>query len=169
MTSSQFRGTFHLGRVSSVDKGRHSVQVQFEELDGFVSFDLQMLVTRPGDYSLPAVDSMVWCVIKEGRLGEGFVLGAIYTDNDAAPLDDAGKRSIVSDDLRLGAADADKKVALAPTCKQNFDDIKSEFNTIKATLGSITGGISTTASFSAPYTVVGYSPTDPAASKVKAK
>jgi hypothetical protein len=166
---SQFSGQFRVGRVSSVDAQHHRAQVQFFEIDGFVSWDLQVLVTRPGDYSLPAKDAAVLCVIVDGRLGVGYVLGAIYTDNDAAPLSDAGQRAVAGDDLRLGDPAASKKVALAPTCKQNFDDIQTEFNTIKTTLASLTGGATVAASFTVPYTTVAYSPTDPAAAKVSAK
>ncbi len=166
---SQFYGQFRKGRVSSVNKKDHTVQVEFFEHDGFVSPDMSMLVTHPGDYALPVKDTVVLCLIVDGRLGEGYVLGAIYTESDAAPLDDDGKRSIASDDLRLGDPAADKKVALAPTCKQNFDDIKSEFTTIKTALASLTGGATVAAAFTTPYSTVAYSPSDPAAEKVSAK
>lgn len=162
------RTGFHVGRVSSVDTKSHTAQVQFFEIDGFVSWDLQVLVTRPGDYSLPAKDTPVLCALIDGRLGVGFVLGAIYTESDAAPLDDAGKRSIASDDLRLGTPDASDKVALASKCKDNFDKINGELGNISTTLGTLTGGATVNAAFSTPYTKA-YSPSDPAAEKVSAK
>lgn len=154
----------HVGRVSSVDTKRHTAQVQFFEIDGFVSFDLNVLVTRPGDYALPAENTPVLCLLVEGRLGVGYVLGAIYTESDAAPLSDAGQRSVVGNDLRLGASDASDKVALAPKVKNELDAIKGELDKIAATLASLTGQ----ASFATPYSV-GYSPTEPAAEKVSAK
>lgn len=161
---SQLYGQIRIGRVSSVDKKRHTAQVQFEEIDGFVSYDLQVLVTRPGDYSLPVENTPVLCLLLDGRLGVGFVLGAIYTESDEAPLDDAALRSIAGDDIRLGAPDASDKVALAPKVKSELDKIKSELTNIATTLGSLSGQ----ATFTTTYTM-GYSPTDPAAEKVSAK
>jgi phage baseplate assembly protein gpV len=167
--SSQLYGQIRVGRVSSVDETRHTAQVQFFEIDGFVSFDLQVLVTRPGDYSLPEADTPVLCLLLDGRLGVGYVLGCIYTESDEAPLDDASKRSIAGDDIRLGAHDADKKIALATKVKEELDKIKSELNKIVTTLGTgstpVGGG---TVTFATPY-VVGYSPTEPAAENVSAK
>jgi len=117
---SQLYGQIRTGRVSSVDKKRHTAQVKFDEIDGFVSWDLQVLVTRPGDYSLPVENTPVLCLLVDGRLGVGYVLGAIYTESDAAPLDDDGKRSIAGNDIRLGDPDASDKVALAPKVNDNF-------------------------------------------------
>ena len=94
---SQLYGQIRIGRVLSVDANRHTAQVQFFELDGFVSWDFPVLVTRPGDYSLPAQNTPVLCLIVDGRLGVGYVLGAIYTDSDSPPLNDDGQRSIVGD------------------------------------------------------------------------
>jgi phage protein U len=83
LPKSQFGGQFRVGRVSSVDASRHSAQVQFFEGDGFVSWDMAVVVNRGGDYWLPTKDTPVLCLLVEGRLGVGFVLGAIYTDSDA--------------------------------------------------------------------------------------
>jgi hypothetical protein len=165
---SQLRGQFRIGRVSAVKDGEHRVEVKFAEQDGFVSWDMPVLVTRPDDYALPTKDALVLCVIMEGILGNGYVLGVIYNESDAAPLDDAGKRSVASDDLRLGTSDASDKVALAPKCKDNFDKIDQELTKISTTLASLTGGAMTPAVFGTPYTK-GYSPTDPAAENVSAK
>jgi phage baseplate assembly protein gpV len=162
------RNGFHVGRVSSVDAKRHTAQVKFDEIDGFVSWDLQVLVMRPGDYSLPPQNAPVLCALLDGTLGVGFVIGAIYTESDAAPLDDAGKRAVVGDDLRLGAADASDKVALSPKVKGELDKIKGELDKISTTLLSLTGGASAPAAFGTAYTV-GYSPTAPDAEKVSAK
>jgi phage baseplate assembly protein gpV len=125
---SQLYGQIRIGRVSSVDPKRHTAQVQFSEQDGFVSPDLPVLVTRPGDYSLPAENTPVLCLIVDGRLGVGYVLGAIYTESDAAPLDDASKRSVAGDDLRLGAPDASDKVALASLVKDRLDKLQQKFD-----------------------------------------
>jgi hypothetical protein len=78
------RRAFRVGRVSSVDASKAALGAgQFFEGDGFVSWDMQVLVNRGGDYRLPTKDTPVLCVLVDGRLGVGFVLGAIYTESDA--------------------------------------------------------------------------------------
>lgn len=171
------RGEFRTGRVNSTDTKRHTARVKFQEVDGFISYDLQVLVTRPGDYSLPADDSLVLCALLDGKEGAGYVLGALYSESDAAPLDDAGKRSVVCDDLRLGAADASDKVALAPKCKGNFDDLQTHFQAVEAVITgapiSEPGNGSPSAFQTALAAAIGASsyptPQDPAAEKVAAK
>ena len=127
---SQLTGQIRVGRVSSVDAKRHSAQVQFEEQDGFVSWDLQVLRGFAADYCLPAENTPVLCLIVDGRLGVGYVLGAIYTDNDAAPLNDAGQRAVAGDDVRLGDPAAADKVALAPKCNDNDTALWTILNSV---------------------------------------
>ncbi len=176
------RGEIRTGRVSSTDAKRHTAQVKFTEIDGFVSYDLQVLVTRPGDYSLPAVDAPVLCLFLDAPVGgdtagTGYVLGAIYTESDAAPTDDSARRVVAGDDVRLGAFDAGSKVALAPKCKGNFDDLKTHFSAVE---GVITGPpinepgngapSALQAALAAAIGAAAYpTPADPAASKVSAK
>jgi hypothetical protein len=118
--ASQLYGQIRVGRVSSVDADRHTAQVEFSEQDTFVSWDLQVLRGFAADYCLPAQNTPVLCLLVDGRLGVGYVLGAIYTESDAAPLSDAGQRSVAGNDLRLGAPDASDKVALAPATKDEI-------------------------------------------------
>lgn len=120
---SELRGQIRSGRIDSVDKDSHRAKVVFAEQDGFTSYDLQVLVPIGGDYAMPAQNTPVLCLLVDGALGVGFVIGSFYTDNDSPPLSDAGKRSIVSDDLRLGAADADKKVALSAAVKDEITKV----------------------------------------------
>lgn len=166
---SQLYGQIRVGRVQSVDAKRHSAQVEFFEQDGFVSFDLQVLRGFAADYCLPAENTPVLCLLIEGRLTVGYVLGAIYTDSDAAPLNDAGKRSVAGDDLRLGDPAATDKVALSPKVKSELDKIKGELDKIQTTLTTgatpVGGG---TVTFATAY-ANGYSPTAPDAEKVSAK
>ncbi len=134
-------GQVRVGRVSAVGKSRHTVEVKFEEVDGFVSWDLHVLARNPGDYALPASDTPVLCLLLDGRLGVGFVLGCFYTEDDAPPLDDDGKRSIVGDDLRLGAADASDKVALAPKVNAQLDALRAAITAAKNAVVAQDGGL----------------------------
>jgi hypothetical protein len=128
------------GRVSSVDAKKHTARVQFIEGDGaddstpFVTGDLQVMVHCGGDYGLPPADAQVLCLMLPGWWGIGFVLGVLYSEADAPPLDNDGKRALVSEDLRLGAADADKKIALAPPTKDNFDKLKDHLQALEAVI-----------------------------------
>jgi phage baseplate assembly protein gpV len=170
-----------VGRVSSTNADKHTAQVKFFEIDSWISYDLQVLVTRPGDYSLPDDDAPVLCLMfdghQQGIAGVGVVVGALYTDSDAPPLSDKGKRSIVSDDLRLGAADASDKVALAPKVKSNFDDLKTHFQAVEAVISGAPipepgNGANSAfqAALSAAIAAQAYpTPQDPAAEKVSAK
>lgn len=119
----ELNNLFRTGRVSSVDAKAHTVQVEFTEGDGLVTFDLPVLVTRPGDYALPPADALVLCAMQPGNSGIGYVLGCFYSESDAPPLDDAGKRSIPSDDLRLGDPAATKKIALADASKTQIESV----------------------------------------------
>jgi hypothetical protein len=163
----QFWAQLRWGRVDSVNAKQHTVQVRFEELDGFISGDFGVLAMRPGDYALPPKDAIVLCVMMDARLADGFVLGAFYTDNDAAPLSDAGQRSIASDDLRLGDPNADKFVALANLVKDRLDTIQSHFDNHTHIITVVdTGGATATAA--TPANAIG-SLADVAAENVKAK
>lgn len=160
------------GRISSVDAKRHTAQVQFEEIDGFVSYDLQILVTRRGDYSLPVKDDPVLCALLEGYAGVGYVLGVIYTESDDPPTDDKARRVVAGDDVRLGAADADDFVALASKVKDELDAIKSAFNNhthLAGTLVSPPGIVGGPVTGATAPVVASYNPNAVAAEKVKAK
>jgi phage baseplate assembly protein gpV len=167
------------GRVSSVNADQHTVQVQFEEIDGFVSGDFGVLAMRPGDYALPPKDALVLCLLMDTRLAEGFVLGAFYSEKDAAPLSDAGQRSIASDDLRLGDPDAEDKVALAPKVNDNDTALWNVLNDVCGNTAAVIneagngGPSSLQAAFklaiAAQQLANKLPPVDVAAEKVKAK
>jgi phage baseplate assembly protein gpV len=119
------------GRVSSVNAKNHTCKVEFFESDGWISDEVRVLARRRGDYALPQADDLVLVAFDENLFaGVGFLLGIMYSEADAAPLDDAGKRSLVSDDLRLGASDATDKVALAPATKSEMQKVLDYANGI---------------------------------------
>lgn len=165
-----------VGRVSSVDDAAHTVDVELPEIDGIVTPALPVLVTRPGDYSLPPVGALVVCLMIPGESGIGYVLGTIYSASDVAPLSDSGQRSIAGDDLRLGSPTATDPVALAPKVKGDFNDLKNHFSAVE---GVITGPPIPEPGMGAPSALqaalaaaIGATPyptpVDPAAAKVKA-
>lgn len=130
------RGDIRIGLVSSTDAKAHTARVTFSDVpdEEVVTFDLNLLLTRKGDYSLPDANDTVLCLLLDGLLGAGFVLGVIYTEADAPPTDQAARRVLAGDDVRLGAFDAGDKAAKAPVCKGNFDDLKTHFAVIEAVI-----------------------------------
>jgi len=127
-----FGGLLRWGVVDSLVEETHRARVKFAEIDGGVSYDLPVLVTHPGDYSLPPVGAAVLCAIPPGTRGDGFVLGTFYTDEAKPPGSmGAGKRSIAGDDLRLGASDASDAVALAPKVKDNADRLHDHLEALE--------------------------------------
>jgi hypothetical protein len=155
--------TMRVGRVSSVDAAAHTVKVLFEEDSGFVTFDLPVLVSRPGDYALPEVNAAVLCLMATGSEGIGYVVGSLYSEADAPPLSDAGKRSIASDDLRLASASATAAIALATKVADELEKIKTAHNTHVHVL-TLTMGTGTAAP-----PLITYTPASVAAMKVKAE
>lgn len=170
---------FRAGRVASVDATAHRVRVTFAESttsdgEALESFDLPVLARGVDDYALPPAGAPVLCAIDDGDAGVGWVVGILYTDEDAPPLSDKGQRSIASDDLRLGDPAATDFVALASKVADELDKIKSAFNshthdfTGTTASGCTAGGASGTctgATASGPV----YTSASVAASKVKAK
>lgn len=175
------RGEVRVGRVSSVGAKAHTVRVTFSDVPStdpdLVSYDLNVMATRPGDYALPPTDTAVLCLLLDGNGGVGYVLGILYSDADAPPLDDAGKRAIASDDLRLGAPDATDKVALAPKVKQGASDLHDHLQAIEQVISgppiAEPGNGSPSAFQTALAAALMAKPlpavTDPAAEKVSAK
>lgn len=112
-----------VGTVTSTNKDAHTARVFFDESDGLESWDLPVLVARPGDYSLPPKDAQVLCAMEPGPEGLGYVLGVLYNEVDEPPTDDAGARVLAGDDVRLGSADATDAVALAPAVKTEIQKV----------------------------------------------
>lgn len=129
------------GRVKSTDADKHTAVVVFPERDAGAgedpeSFDLPVLVTRQGDFSLPAKDAQVACLMDPGPEGLGVVLGVVYPEG-GAPEGDAS-RVLAGADVRLGSVDAADKVALAPATKAEIQKALDYANGIAT---AIQGGV----------------------------
>lgn len=89
-----------VGRVSSVDPAAATARVVFED-QGVVSYDLPVIqhqTLKNKDYCLPDVGEHVVCLFLPTGNAEGFVLGAIYSDEDQPPGNDPGKRLVQFED-----------------------------------------------------------------------
>lgn len=94
------KNLIRVGRVSSVDTATATARVVFEA-QGVVSYDLPVLqkqTLKNKDYCLPDVGEHVVCIFLPTGNAEGFILGAIYSDQDLPPDDSNNKRKVQFED-----------------------------------------------------------------------
>jgi phage baseplate assembly protein V len=94
------KSIIRVGRVSSVNPATATARVVFEA-QGIVSYDLPVLqrqTLRNKDYYLPDVGEHVVCIFLPTGNAEGFVLGAIYSDEDQPPASSQDKRAVQFED-----------------------------------------------------------------------
>lgn len=105
MDINQLKNIICIGRVSTVNAETCTCTVAFTDKDNKVSRDLPVM--QPGSknnkvYWMPDIDSQVVCIFlpnPTGRgLGDGVVLGCIYSSADPPAEDSAGVKSIRFDD-----------------------------------------------------------------------
>ncbi len=78
---------FRIGLVTGVDEARAMARVQFDDMDGVLSYWLPVLqhkTCRDKSYWMPDAAEHVVCLLDEHG-EEGAVLGAIYSDADGVP------------------------------------------------------------------------------------
>ncbi|NPV30554.1 MAG: phage baseplate assembly protein V [Firmicutes bacterium] len=95
-----WRNLIRIGRVSAVDPARATARVVFEAQE-VVSYDLPVIqrqTLRNKDYYLPDVGEHVVCIFLPTGNADGFILGAIYTDEDQLPASSQDKRVIQFED-----------------------------------------------------------------------
>ncbi len=76
------------GTVKAVDEAKGRVRVEFDDLDGMISYWLAVGFRKTlldKDYWMPDIDEHVACLMDE-HFEEGVVLCAIYSDADAVPV-----------------------------------------------------------------------------------
>lgn len=94
------KSIIRVGRVSSVNPVTATARVVFEA-QGVVSYDLPVLqrqTLRNKDYYLPDVGEHVVCIFLPTGNAEGFILGAIYSDEDQPPVSSQDKRGVQFED-----------------------------------------------------------------------
>lgn len=72
------RSLIRVGRVSSVNRSRGTVQVLFPDRDNSVSSDLPVLKSSP----FPSVNEQVVCIFLANGIEVGFCLGPFYSESD---------------------------------------------------------------------------------------
>lgn len=83
-----------IGKVSSTDLENARVKVVFSDIDNMVTTDLPVLFPqglKNKFYAMPDIGENVLCIFIEQGIGDGFCLGAFYTDSVAPPIADQDK------------------------------------------------------------------------------
>lgn len=94
------KNLIRIGRVSSVDPGNATARVVFES-QGVVSYELPVLqrqTLKNKDYWMPDVGEYVVCIFLPTGNAEGFILGAIYWNDNLPPENSIDKRAIFFED-----------------------------------------------------------------------
>lgn len=117
---------FKTGVVTEVSTAKCAARVQFPDNDGVVSFWLPLLQhksLKDRYYFVPDVNEHVACLLDDN--GEaGVILGAIYSEADAPPVDSADKYHVTFEDGTI--LEYDRKA------HRLFADIKGDVE-VKAT------------------------------------
>jgi len=75
------RDMFRVGKVVSTDPEKATVKVKFDDVDEFVSGDLQVLNRKTlydKDYQMPDIGELVACLFLGSGQISGYVLGSVY-------------------------------------------------------------------------------------------
>lgn len=91
--SATSRSTLRLGIVKEQDPSLARLRVTFNEFDQLLSYWLPVVVPKTQNdkaYWLPDIGEQVVCIMDE-RDEDGVVLGAIYSQADATPVQDGNK------------------------------------------------------------------------------
>jgi len=94
------KNLIRIGRVSAVNPEKATARVVFEA-QGVVSYELPVLqwqTLKNKDYCLPDVGEYVVCIFLPTGNAEGFILGAIYSEENEPPANSSDKRVITFSD-----------------------------------------------------------------------
>ena len=77
-----------VGTIDSINVLKGTARVRFEDLDDLVSSELQLITAKAQGnkvYFPYEIDEMVLCVFLPIQEEQGFIIGAIYNDEDVPP------------------------------------------------------------------------------------
>nr|DAV64629.1 MAG TPA: baseplate assembly protein [Caudoviricetes sp.] len=90
-----------LGEISSIDPGRGTARVVFDDEDGLVSYDLPVLqrnTLKNHDFAMPDIgEDAIVLFFGEGQ-EDGVILGSIYAGEVTPPESTEDRRTVVFDD-----------------------------------------------------------------------
>ena len=134
-----------LGEVSSVNAGKGTACVVFDDDDSVVSAELPVLHKNTfanKDYAMPDIGEDVLCLFLPNGLEDGFILGSIYAGEVAPPENTIDKRTVVfSDDTRVSYDRSSHVLTVAigdTTIEANGDSVRVNAAREVAIKGAIT-------------------------------
>lgn len=162
------KSIIRIGEVSSVDAAKGTARVVFDDFDGIVSYDLQVISRNTfanRDYAMPDIGEDVICIFLPTGTEAGFILGSVYAGEITPPENTINRRCVEFSDGAKFMYDRAAHVFTANvgdtsiTVNQNGVDVQSN-NTIHAKVGqteatvgasgvSVTGNLSVTGDISA--------------------
>jgi phage baseplate assembly protein V len=90
-----------LGEISSIDPGRGTARVVFDDEDGLVSYDLPVLqrnTLKNHDFAMPDIgEDAIVLFFGEGQ-EDGVIIGSIYAGEVTPPESTENRRTVVFDD-----------------------------------------------------------------------
>ena len=100
----KYTDAIRIGKISSINPGNGTAQVTFEDRDGIVSGDLQIMAACTlGDkwYNMPTVGERVCVLMYPEAPSKGCILGSFYSDNRLPPIGDKNKVYVKFEDDTL--------------------------------------------------------------------
>lgn len=85
------------GRVSTVNAERMTARVLFDDQDNLVSNELAIIVRNSKvnkDYALPDIGEYVVCLFLDNDHTTGFIVGAVYSQNNLPLRNDQSVRAV---------------------------------------------------------------------------
>lgn len=162
------KSIIRIGEVSSVDAAKGTARVVFDDFDGIVSYDLQVISRNTfanRDYAMPDIGEDVICIFLPTGTEAGFILGSVYAGEITPPESTINRRCVEFSDGAKFMYDRAAHVFTATvgdtsiTVNQSGVDVQSS-NTIHAKVGqteatvgasgvSVTGNLSVSGDISA--------------------
>lgn len=87
------------GEVTTINPAKSTARVKFDDLDGQISDELQIVVRgsfKNKDYWMPKVGEQVYVSFTEQK--KGYILGSVYSEADPPPVTDENKRHVEFED-----------------------------------------------------------------------
>ena len=95
------KNLIRVGNVTALNAAKHQARVVFEDKSGEVSFWLDVLVKnsyKNKDYGMPDIGEEVVCLALPNGNAQGYIIGSVYSEEDAPPVDDIDKRHVTFED-----------------------------------------------------------------------
>lgn len=162
------KSIIRIGEVSSVDAAKGTARVVFDDFDGIVSYDLQVISRNTfanRDYAMPDIGEDVICIFLPTGTEAGFILGSVYAGEITPPENTINRRCVEFSDgakfmydrashvFTASIGDTSITVNQGGVDVQSNNSIHAKVGNTEATIGasgvSVTGDLSVTGKITA--------------------